>query len=136
MEFVKGYCLALDMTSTSVLKRHKEMGLSWDIGKGLDTFLPLSGFVPKEIVNDPHDLDLELRVGEELRQSGNTKDLCIKIPEIIEYISAMFTLNEGDLILTGTPIGASPMQKGDFMKGKMIQKGKVLMEISAFVENQ
>jgi 2-keto-4-pentenoate hydratase/2-oxohepta-3-ene-1,7-dioic acid hydratase in catechol pathway len=57
------------------------------------------------------------------------------IPEIIEYLSNIFTLNEGDLILTGTPQGASPVNSGDTLHGKMLENGKVLAELSAKIQS-
>ena len=125
--------MALDMTCTSALTHAKSLGLSWDIGKGYDTFLPLSTFIPRELVKDPHNLELELKVNEVIKQSGNTKDLCFQIPEIIEYLSGIFTLNEGDLVLTGTPLGTANVNHGDILNGKISQEGKVLMTIQANV---
>lgn len=122
------------MTSPSILNKAKETGLSWDIGKGHDTFLPLSSFIPKEAIKNPHDLELELEVNKELRQKGNTKDLNYGIPEIIEYLSSIFTLEDGDLILSGTPPGSSPVKPGDVLHGKLIQDGQVIKELIANIK--
>lgn len=62
MNYVAGYCIALDLTARDLQAACKKSGLPWDIAKGQDFFLPLSDFIPKEQVNDPHDLDLELKV--------------------------------------------------------------------------
>ncbi|OMJ81441.1 hypothetical protein SteCoe_18119 [Stentor coeruleus] len=135
MDYIKGYCLALDMTSPSILKRHKEDGLSWDIGKGYDTFLPLSQYFPAKCISNPSNIDLELTINNQIRQKGNTKNFVFGIPEIIEYLSNIFTLNEGDLILTGTPSGASPVNPGDILHGKMLENGKIIAELSAKIQS-
>lgn len=128
-EYIEGYCLALDMTSPSLLDKAKEHKLSWDIGKGLDTFLPLSSYIPKNCISDPHSLTLELTVNSTIKQIGHTKDMRHKIPAIVEYLSSLFTLNQGDLILTGTPPGASPVMSGDLLHGKLSEGSRVLMEL-------
>ena len=121
------------MTSPSILTKAKANGLSWDIGKGHDTFLPLSGFVGKEHLPDPHMAMLGLTVNGELRQSGQLVNLKHKIPFILEYISSKFTLQPGDLILTGTPPNAAEVKTGDKLHGTLTLEGKTLLEISASI---
>lgn len=64
MNYVAGYCIALDLTAREIQTNSKDNELSFDIAKGQDFFLPLSDFITKEEVNDPHDLDLELKVSD------------------------------------------------------------------------
>jgi acylpyruvate hydrolase len=132
-EYVEGYCLALDMTSSSILDKHKIHGLSWDIGKGLDTFLPLSSFIPKDQVPDPTLLTLELSVNSIIKQKGYLKDMRHNIPSILNYLSSLFTLNPGDLILTGTPPGASPVSPGDNLHGKLKNQNELLLELKTLI---
>ena len=56
---------------------------------------------------------MELKVNNKIHQKGNTKDMHFKIDEIISYISSIMTLQDGDLILTGTPPGVSKVEVGD-----------------------
>jgi 2-keto-4-pentenoate hydratase/2-oxohepta-3-ene-1,7-dioic acid hydratase in catechol pathway len=72
----------------------------------LDTFCPLGPcIVTRDEIADPHELALKTVVNGETRQDGNTRDMIFRIPSLIAYVSRMFTLEAGDLILTGTPSG-------------------------------
>ncbi|KAG2544729.1 hypothetical protein PVAP13_9KG376687 [Panicum virgatum] len=95
MDFVGGYALALDMTARDLQSAAK---------------------VPKSAVTNPDDLELWLKVDDELRQKGSTNDMIFKIPFLISYISSIMTLMEGDVILTGTPEGVGPVRVGQKIK--------------------
>lgn len=78
----------------------------WVRGKSCDTFAPCGPFiVTLDEVGDPHQLDIELRVNDDLRQSSNTNQLIFDCYELIEFISQTSTLEPGDIIFTGTPGG-------------------------------
>ncbi|TMW57368.1 hypothetical protein Poli38472_003293 [Pythium oligandrum] len=109
MEHVAGYVLAIDMTARHLQDKAKKAGTPWSMAKGFDTFTPVSEFIPKSKVLDPHDLTLWLKVDEELRQRGSTSDMVHDIPSLIAYISRIMTLEEGDVIITGTPEGVGPV---------------------------
>ncbi|KAI5349460.1 hypothetical protein L3X38_002347 [Prunus dulcis] len=68
--------------------------------------------LPKEMVPDPDNIELWLKVDGELRQKGSTKDMIFKLPFLISHISSIMTLLEGDVILTGTPKGVGPVKVG------------------------
>ncbi|XP_062108718.1 probable acylpyruvase FAHD1, mitochondrial [Humulus lupulus] len=112
MDYVGGYALALDMTAREIQASAKAAGLPWTIAKGQDTFTPISPVLPKASVLDPDNLELWLKVDEEIRQKGSTKDMIFKIPFLISHISSFMTLFEGDVILTGTPEGVGPVKAG------------------------
>ncbi|KAG6394787.1 hypothetical protein SASPL_145377 [Salvia splendens] len=93
--------------------------------KGQDTFTPISSILPKSMLPDPHNIELWLKVDGQIRQKGSTSDMIFKIPFLISHISSLFTLLEGDLILTAyahnvkqfavllrTPKGAGPVKIG------------------------
>ncbi|KAG0660816.1 hypothetical protein C6P46_004371 [Rhodotorula mucilaginosa] len=80
---------------------------------GFDTFCPVGQFIPKDKVQDPHNLRLWYKVNGEVRQNDNTSLMLYRIPELIEHVSSIMTLEEGDLILTGTPKGVSRVVAGD-----------------------
>ena len=67
--------------------------------------MPVGDFISPDTVADPHDLELELRINGDTKQKGSTGLMIHRIPNLIEYVSSFMTLNEGDLILTGTPEG-------------------------------
>ena len=116
MKHVYGYLLGLDITARDIQSEAKKNGWPWGIAKGFDTFAPISKIVLKERVKDPQNLDIWLKVNDEIRQKSNTKNMVLSIEEIIEFISDIMTLEPGDLILTGTPEGVSEIKKKDVIK--------------------
>uniref|UniRef100_A0A453MC24 Fumarylacetoacetase-like C-terminal domain-containing protein n=1 Tax=Aegilops tauschii subsp. strangulata TaxID=200361 RepID=A0A453MC24_AEGTS len=112
----EGYALALDMTARDLQSVAKSTGLPWTLAKAQDTFTPISAVVPKSAVPNPDDLELWLKVDDELRQKGPTSDMIFKVPFLISYISSIMTLMEGDVILTGTPEGVGPVRIGQKIK--------------------
>ena len=87
------------------------------MAKMFDTSLPVSPFIPLQSVPDPHNVALWCKVNGETRQMGNTKDMIFNLPTLISFISQYFTLEEGDMILTGTPSGVGPVKQGDVITG-------------------
>ncbi|XP_063285023.1 acylpyruvase FAHD1, mitochondrial [Pelobates fuscus] len=115
MEHVHGYALCLDMTARDVQDKCKEKGLPWTLAKAFDTSCPISDFIPKDKIQDPHNLNIWLKVNDSLRQEGNTSSMIFSIPFLISYISKIISLEEGDLILTGTPKGVASVKEDDEM---------------------
>lgn len=113
LHYVDGYGVGIDVTARDIQQRAKEKGHPWSVAKGFDTFAPLSSFVSSDKIKNPQDLDLQLTVNDEVRQSDNTKLMIFPVAELIHYLSTIFTLQPGDIIMTGTPKGVSPLQKGD-----------------------
>lgn len=126
MDYIAGYCLALDLTDVKDMKTARENGLPWTVGKGFDTSCPVSDFIPKHEISDPDDVPLWLRVNGETRQKSSTGDMVFKTGELISYISQFMTLEPYDLILTGTPAGTGPLKAGDFIEAGL---GKDLMHV-------
>ena len=93
--------------------------LSMLLNKGFDTSCPVSKFLLKSSIADADNVDLELSVNGELRQKSNTRELIANCSQIISYLSKYFTLEYGDLILTGTPSGISYVKNGDVIEAKM-----------------
>jgi len=110
---IAGYTLAVDMTARNVQDVAKSKGLPWSAAKGMDTFTPIGGFIPKDAVVDHHNLQLSLKVNGKVKQNGCTSDMMFKIPALIEHVSSIMTLETGDVILTGTPSGVGPVEPGD-----------------------
>lgn len=113
MQYIGGYCLALDMTARCILEELRPKCLPWALGKSFDTATPVSKPLPLAKVPDPHNIPLWLNVNGEKRQCGNTSDLIFKIPYLIEFVSQYMTLEPYDLILTGTPDGSGLVFDGD-----------------------
>ena len=113
MDYVGGYTVCLDMTARDLQAKAKAEGKPWSVAKGFDTSCPVGSFIPKEQVPDPHSLRLWCQVNGIMRQEGNTRDMIHKIPDLICLITRVFTLEPGDLILTGTPSGVGSLAAGD-----------------------
>ena len=119
-----GYTICLDITARDLQSVAKENGRPWFVAKGFDTFCPIGPVIASsEEINDPHNLNIKLEVNGKIRQDGNTREMLFKIDQIIEYCSSIVTLNEGDLIATGTPEGVAKFEKGDFLKASIDQIG-------------
>ncbi|EAT45341.1 AAEL003365-PB [Aedes aegypti] len=116
MNYVAGYCLALDMTGMDFILDARPKGLPWCLGKGFDTSTPVSRLIPAEELGDPNDVRVWCKVNDQLKQDDRTSNLIFTIPELIAYTSKYMTLEENDLILTGTPAGAGPVRDGDVLE--------------------
>ena len=113
MNHIGGYVLALDMTARDWQSKAKEQGKPWSCAKGFDTACPLSKFIPIDAIPDPHNVQLWLNVNGVEKQNGTTSNMIFTIPVLVSYISQIMKLEEGDLILTGTPEGVGPVVNGD-----------------------
>jgi len=113
LSYVAGYGVAIDMTLRDVQETLRKKGLPWDIAKGFDTSCPLSDFVPAAQVADPQQLTIRLKLNNEERQNGFTGLMINPVARIISHLSTIFTLEEGDIILTGTPAGVGRIVSGD-----------------------
>ena len=98
----------------------KKQGLPWEIAKGFDTACPLSPFAPANRVNDPQQLRIRLTVNGELRQDGTTDLMITPVAELLSYLSGIFTLEPGDVVLTGTPAGVSAIVSGDRLQAEVV----------------
>lgn len=115
MDHVAGYVLALDMTARDWQSKAKSKGWPWVMAKGFDTSCPVGDFIPKEKITNPQGLDIWLKINGNEKQKGNTSDMIFSIPLLISHISQHISLEAGDLILTGTPEGVGPVNKGDMI---------------------
>ena len=116
MDHIGGYCLALDMTDREKQSQLKKKGLPWSLAKGFDTSCPVSDFINKDVIPNPQDVEIWLKVDGNMKQKGNTKDMIFDIPSLVSWVSDYFTLEVGDLILTGTPSGVGPVKPGDVIE--------------------
>ncbi len=108
LEYVCAYSIGLDMTV-----RGPELQC---FRKSIDTYSVLGPWlVTADEIADPNALDLSITVNGELRQNSNTKYLVYNIERLIEFGSAMYTLHPGDILMTGTPAGVSPVKPGDVL---------------------
>jgi 2-keto-4-pentenoate hydratase/2-oxohepta-3-ene-1,7-dioic acid hydratase in catechol pathway len=101
-EYVFGYMNCNDVSARDVQTAVSQ----WTMGKNFDTFAPMGPYlVSADEIADPHNLDISLTLNGETMQSSNTRELIFKIPETVEFLSGIMTLEPGDVVLTGTPAG-------------------------------
>ena len=109
--YILGYTCVDDFTARDLQNKDGQ----WTRAKGFDTFCPVGPVVADEL--DPWaGIQVETRVNDEVRQSGNTRDFIFALDIIIRYISQVMTLQPGDLIATGTPKGVGPVLAGDVVE--------------------
>ncbi|HEV3233138.1 MAG TPA: fumarylacetoacetate hydrolase family protein [Candidatus Dormibacteraeota bacterium] len=117
LSFVAGYTCANDVTARDLQEKDGQ----WTRAKGFDTFCPLGPEVVSDL--DPGALVVVCRVNGAVRQEGNTSDMLFGVPQLVAYISGVMTLEPGDVILTGTPPGVGPVQRGDEMEVEIVGIG-------------
>ena len=109
---VAGYGVALDRTLRDLQNQLKKNGHPWETAKAFDGACPLSPFLKPDALPDPQATDVALQVNGEWRQQGNTRLMMMGVFALMAYISTHFTLQPGDVVLTGTPAGVGPLQSG------------------------
>lgn len=119
LKHLAGYGVAIDMTLRDVQDKLKQKGLPWEIAKGFDGSCPLSDFAPASAVTDPQDLTIRLLLNGAERQNGSTALMINPVAKIVSYLSTIYTLEEGDVILTGTPAGVGRVVSGDRLQAEI-----------------
>ncbi|OGO29627.1 MAG: 2-hydroxyhepta-2,4-diene-1,7-dioate isomerase [Chloroflexi bacterium RBG_16_54_18] len=107
LNFVLGYTIGNDVTARDLQKRDGQ----WTRAKGFDTFCPLGPWIETEF--DPADSLITCNVNDELRQMASTRDMVFSVRQLVAFTSSVMTLEEGDILMTGTPSGVSPLTAGD-----------------------
>jgi 2-keto-4-pentenoate hydratase/2-oxohepta-3-ene-1,7-dioic acid hydratase in catechol pathway len=105
---VFGYTIMNDVSA----RDYQRATSQWLMGKTFDTFAPLGPWiVTADEIADPHALDIQLEINGEKLQDSNTRELIFKIPDLIAFLSSVFTLEPGDIVSTGTPSGVGFTRK-------------------------
>jgi 2-keto-4-pentenoate hydratase/2-oxohepta-3-ene-1,7-dioic acid hydratase in catechol pathway len=104
---VLGYTCGNDVTARDLQRRDGQ----WSRAKGFDTFCPLGPWIETEL--DWRQQQVQCLVNGQVRQSGHTRDMVFGVPELLAYVSAVMTLEPGDVLMTGTPSGVGPLAAGD-----------------------
>jgi 2-keto-4-pentenoate hydratase/2-oxohepta-3-ene-1,7-dioic acid hydratase in catechol pathway len=110
LEFVAGYVCVNDVTVRDLQKKDGQ----WTRAKGFDTFCPMGPRVVPGL--DPTNLRITTRVNGVVKQDSSTSDLIFDVATLISFCSQHMTLEEGDVISTGTPSGVGPLQPGDVVE--------------------
>ncbi len=121
---VAGYSIGLDITIRGPEER--------SLRKSPDSYTVLGPWlVTADEIPEPNDLDLRIAVNGEVRQSSNTRNMILGVPELIEYASSFYTLYPGDIIVTGTPEGVSPIVPGDRIEASIERIGTMTVSVRA-----
>lgn len=124
LSHVAGYCIGLDITIRGPEER--------SLRKSPDTYTVLGPWlVTADEMQDPSNLDFSIHVDAQLRQQANTSELILGVPELIEFASRFYTLEPGDVILTGTPQGVAPIVPGNTMHARFDRIGEMHVKVVA-----
>ncbi len=116
----------LDLTKRTVQSKLKNKGLPWERSKAFDGSAIFSEF--QSFDGNTNDLTLELHLNGELKQQGGCELMLFKPDVFLTSIKSFLTLEDGDVIMTGTPSGVGPINHGDEFVGKIFAKGQLILE--------
>jgi fumarylpyruvate hydrolase len=129
LDCVYGYAVGLDMTRRDLQAECKKAGRPWEIGKAFEHSAPCGELVPAAEIGHPSEGAIWLKVGGEVRQKGNLNQLIWKVPEMIAFLSGLFELKPGDLIMSGTPSGVGKVERGDVLEGHIDRVGDLQVKV-------
>ncbi|PZP21755.1 fumarylacetoacetate hydrolase family protein [Pseudomonas kuykendallii] len=120
IDAISGFAPALDLTLRDVQAKLKEKGYPWELAKSFDGAFVLAPFVPGDSISDLGDIGIRLVIDGEVRQDGNSRDMLNPILPLIQHIASHFSLQPGDVISTGTPVGVGPLASGSTLKLELV----------------
>jgi 2-keto-4-pentenoate hydratase/2-oxohepta-3-ene-1,7-dioic acid hydratase in catechol pathway len=119
LDYVFGYTVGNDVTAPQYFHQDGH----WTIGKSFDTFTPLGPVIETEL--DPFAVTVEARLNNNQKQNSGTELMIIPIRRMVSYLTYVMTLQPGDVILTGSPVGAEFVGAGDVIECKIIEIGSL-----------
>jgi fumarylpyruvate hydrolase len=128
-QHIFGYAVGLDMTRRDLQNDMKKQGRPWCIAKGFDQSAPIGPITPQAAADAIAQARISLHVNDVLRQDDHVSQLIWSVAEIIEHLSAAWTLQAGDLIYTGTPAGVAAVSVGDTMQGHISQLASLRVRV-------
>ena len=129
LDHVYGYGVGLDMTRRDLQGDAKKLGRPWEVGKSFDKSAPCTALVPASEIGHPSEGAIWLKVNGVVQQEGDLNQMIWKVPEMIAILSRYFELCPGDVIMTGTPAGVGPIQRGDVMEGHVAHVGDLTVKV-------
>ena len=129
LEHVYGYGLGLDMTRRDLQGEAKKLGRPWEVGKSFEKSAPMSELVPASETGHLDQGRICLKVNGEIKQDGDLNQMIWKVPEMIAYLSRFYDIAGGDLIMSGTPAGVGPIQRGDKMECEIENLSTMTIEV-------
>ncbi len=126
---VYGWAVGLDMTRRDLQGEAKKLGRPWEVGKAYDQSAPIGPIYPMDKVGWMDKGRIALEVNGKVRQQSDVDKLIWNVGEVIEHLSALWRLEPGDLIYTGTPEGVAAVGPGDLLVGMVEKVGGLKVEI-------
>jgi len=130
LDHVWGYGVGIDLTRRDLQLAAREQGRPWDWGKGFDRSAPVAPLHPVSAIGHPSAGRIWLAVGGKVKQDSDIAKLIWSVPDIISIASRSMALQPGDLIMTGTPEGVGPLQRGDEVTGGIDGLGGITLHIT------
>jgi len=128
-----GVGFGLDLTKRQVQNELKSNGLPWERAKAFDQSAVFSEFVP--ITGDIDGLHLELYINDQLQQKGGCSMMLHSPHELVKEINSFMTLEDGDILMTGTPAGVGQVHAGDVFIGRIYTDDQLLIEARWLANN-
>jgi len=128
LSHIAGYGIGIDVTARDIQQELKATAHPWFLAKGLDTFAPVSSFLPADDLPGPEELTFTLSVNRQLRQSGDPSLMLFPLPELVAQLSRYVTLQPGDLLFTGTPEGVGLLRAGDKLHAELLM-GRIVLDV-------
>lgn len=128
-DHVYGYGVGIDMTRRDLQAIAKEQRRPWEPGKAFERSAPMGEIVPVSISGHPDRGRIELKVNGEVRQQGDLGQMIWKVPEMIACLSRFYDIDAGDLIMSGTPSGVGPVQRGDVLDCRIEGVGEIMVTV-------
>lgn len=129
LTYIDAVTVGIDFTARDLQAKCKSKGLPWEIAKAFDNSAVLGRWKSLSEFSDVHNISFSMNRNQQTAQQGNSRDMIFSIEKIISYVSVFFTLQQGDIIYTGTPAGVAVVQIGDvleaFIEGESLLKFEI-----------
>ena len=123
-EYYDAITVGIDFTARDLQSECKAKGHPWEIAKAFDCSAPIGSFKKISALKHPEDIAFGMKLNGEWAQQGHSRDMIFSFDKIVSYVSRFVTLNEGDIIFTGTPQGVGEVHAGDklelFLEGESV----------------
>ena len=130
LKHVYGYALGLDMTRRDLQNAAKKTGRPWEIGKMVEKSAPMTPILLADKIGHPKKGRIWLEVNGAVKQDSDIDQMIWDVPNQIAFLSQLWTLQAGDIIMTGTPAGVGPCKKSDILKGGVDGVGVIEVSIT------
>lgn len=124
LDAISGFAPGLDLTLRDVQTRLREKGLPWELAKCFDGAAVIAPFVSADTFPDLTDIGIRLTINDKVVQDGNSSLMLNPIVPMLQHMAANFSLQAGDIIMTGTPAGVGPFQVGDRIALELIGQAR------------